>query len=463
MGRAHHLEPPPVGQPLGVDVVDNLAEGRGQRPFDHRHRHRPAQALLDPPQVGLQPPRTPLEQPAGQPPELLAERQVGLAAAPGRGEREVDGGHRQRALEGRQHHLRRLGGDPLLRLAGLGADVRGGHHLRVADQGPVGGRLLGEDVEGGAGQSAGVEGGEERRLVDHPAAAAVDQQRPRFHPRQPLGAEQAAGLLGQRGVEGDHVGAGEQLVEIEQLDVEPARRGGVEERVEGHHLHLEGAGARRHPLADAAEADDAQGLALQLDADEPLAVPPLGAHRGVGRRHVAGQREKQREGVLGGRQHVGGGGVDHQDAQLGGRLDVDVVDADAGAADHLEPAAGGEQLAGDLGRAAHHQGVEAGDQLGEPRPLRRRSALERSAPEAAEDVQAGGVEGVGDQDAMHGAVLAGRWIDLRPAPRRPARRTRWPPSRRSRRAGHRGLRCAPRPCGRCGRSRPSSRHSRRRP
>ena len=37
-------------------------------------------------------------------------------------------------------------------------------------------------------------------------------------------------------------------------------------------------------------------------------------------------------------EHVAGRRVDDDDAALGGRLDVDVVDADAGAADDLEVA-----------------------------------------------------------------------------------------------------------------------------
>jgi len=40
--------------------------------------------------------------------------------------------------------------------------------------------------------------------------------------------------------------------------------------------------------------------------------------------------------VLGGGDVVAGGGVHHHHALLGRRVDVDVVDADAGAADRLE-------------------------------------------------------------------------------------------------------------------------------
>ena len=107
-------------------------------------------------------------------------------------------------------------------------------------------------------------------------------------------------------------------------------------------------------------------VSLNLGADPLLAVPLPRLDVGVGRRDVARQGQHQGEGVLGGRQQIGGRRVDHQDAALGRRLDVDVVDADAGAADHPEPLARGEQIGGHLGAAAHHQGVVVADQLGQP-------------------------------------------------------------------------------------------------
>ncbi len=105
-----------------------------------------------------------------------------------------------------------------------------------------------------------------------PPRRAVDDQRALLHLGHRLAVEQVAGLVRHRHVEGHHVRAGEQLVERQQLHLQPPGRRGVEERVVGHDLHLEAARPVRHPLADAAEADDAQGLALKLDAGE-LAVP----------------------------------------------------------------------------------------------------------------------------------------------------------------------------------------------
>ena len=60
------------------------------------------------------------------------------------------------------------------------------------------------------------------------------------------------------------------------------------------------------------------------------------AQRALGDADVAREREQQRERVLGGRDDVRLGGVADDDARRGRRGDVDVVDADARAADHAQ-------------------------------------------------------------------------------------------------------------------------------
>ena len=107
-------------------------------------------------------------------------------------------------------------------------------------QPPIGGRLLGEDVERRAGQTAVVEGGEQRLLVDHAAAGAVDQERPPLHARDALGREQPARLVGHRHVQGDNVGRGQQPSKMSiGSGVLTADEVGVEEGIVGHDLHVE--------------------------------------------------------------------------------------------------------------------------------------------------------------------------------------------------------------------------------
>ena len=68
-------------------------------------------------------------------------------------------------------------------------------------------------------------------------------------------------------------------------------------------------------------------------------------HRRGRLRDRAGEREQHADRVLGGGDVVAAGRVHHHDAAPGGRVDVDVVDADAGAADDAQPLGGGDHLA----------------------------------------------------------------------------------------------------------------------
>ena len=73
-----------------------------------------------------------------------------------------------------------------------------------------------------------------------------------------------------------------------------------------------------------------------------------------------------RDGQFGGGDGVPGGRVDDDDATVGGRLDIDVVDANAGAADDPQSVRRLDHAPGDLCRAAHEQGVvlrDGGDEI----------------------------------------------------------------------------------------------------
>ena len=108
--------------------------------------------------------------------------------------------------------------------------------------------------------------------------------------------------------------------------------------VERHHAHAEAERALRHQLADAAEAEHAERLLVQLDAAEARPIPGAAGERAVRLRDVARERQQHRQRVLRGGDHVGLRRVCHHDAALGGGVDVDVVHADPGAADDLAAA-----------------------------------------------------------------------------------------------------------------------------
>ena len=104
----------------------------------------------------------------------------------------------------------------------------------------------------------------------------------------------------------------------------------------------------------------ADGLAEDLGAGERRPLPGAFTQRRVGGRDLARRGQHQRQRVLGGAVNIRRGRVDHQHTARGGGVDVDVVQADAGAGDDLELGRGGQHLGVDGGRRAHQQRVGVG-------------------------------------------------------------------------------------------------------
>ena len=134
----------------------------------------------------------------------------------------------------------------------------------------------------------------------------------------------------------------EQLVELDLLDAELERALGGQEGVEGDDLHLEAERAVGDDRADIAGADQAERLAGHLDPHEAVLFPLAGLGRGVGLGQLAGEREHHGDGMLGGGDRIAERRVHDDDAARRGGGDVDIVDADAGAADDLEVGRGVE-------------------------------------------------------------------------------------------------------------------------
>ena len=111
------------------------------------------------------------------------------------------------------------------------------------------------------------------------------------------------------------------------------------------------------------------------------ALPPALLERRVRLRDVPRERDEQADRVLRGRDDGRLGRVRDDDPAPRRRLDVDVVDADARAADHLQPVGARDQLGGQLRRRADDDRVVAADRLREVRVARRRRR--RSAPAGA--------------------------------------------------------------------------------
>lgn len=193
-------------------------------------------------------------------------------------------------------------------LRGVGQEraVRGELDARVGAQRVVGGRGFDrEHIECGPGEMPAVQCPQEGVGVDEFTARDVHEERARPHPGEQGLVHEAVGLRGERGVQGQHVGAADQLVEAEPVDLgRPAGRVGV--RVEGGHAAEDGRRHPRHGARDTAEPDEAERqLACPARQSAELRVPAAAAHRGVGVRQVAyegeGGGERVHGDVLGGR------------------------------------------------------------------------------------------------------------------------------------------------------------------
>ena len=145
------------------------------------------------------------------------------------------------------------------------------------------------------------------------------------------------------------------------LDAELAEALARDDGVVGEDAHAEADGASRDELPDAAEAEHAEHLVRELDAAPLRALPAAVLQRRVRLRDVARERDEQADGVLGRRDDVRVRCIRDDDPLTGGGVDVDVVDPDPGAADHLQPRRPSDQIRGQLGGRADDDRVVAVD------------------------------------------------------------------------------------------------------
>ena len=110
------------------------------------------------------------------------------------------------------------------------------------------------------------------------------------------------------------------------------------------------------PKPSTASVLSASSMPLQLRA---LPGPLL--ERGMGLRDVAREGDEEADRLLGRGDDGRVGSVRDDDPAPGGRVDVDVVDADPGAADHLQAVGLRDQLGGQLRRRADDDRVVVAD------------------------------------------------------------------------------------------------------
>ena len=338
---------------------------------------------------------------AGERAELLGQRDEGfqLRRFFGGDRREVDRVGNGAGQEIVRHLLGDLQRDILLRFRGRCAEMRRADDVGMAEQDVLGRRLLDEDVESGAGDVLGIQRIDQRLLVDQTAARTIDDAHALLGLGQSRRVDDVLGLVGQRRVQRDEVGALEEIVELDLLDADIPGALRRQERIERDHLHAQAERAIGDDRTDIAAADDAERLGGDLDAHEAVLLPLAGLRRSIGRRNFTRQRQHQGDRVFGGGDRIAERRVHHDDALGRRRRDFDIVDADAGAADHLEPCRFFENLGGRLGRRANGEAVVIADDLRKLVLVLAEVRLEIDVDAAIlEYLDGGGRQGVGDEN-----------------------------------------------------------------
>ena len=226
--------------------------------------------------------------------------------------------------------------DVLLGLLGRAADVRGEDDVRQPAQ--LGDELvalalglLGEHVDGGAGDVPGLDVAAQRRVVHHEAAGQVQEQRPGPHRGELVRAEEAVVAVPAVHVQGDG------LHRLQQLGQGGAAARVAERELVGDvvevHGHAEVLRQHRQLGADVAVADDAELAPAHLVAAGRGLVPLALVHLGVLLRQPPGHGDDLGQRELDHAAGVGERRVEHRDAAPARGGHVDLVDADAEGAD----------------------------------------------------------------------------------------------------------------------------------
>ena len=219
------------------------------------------------------------------------------------------------------------------------------------------------NVDSGAGNFTGFNAFGNSFGIHATAAGAVDNAHAVLHFGNSFGVQHFFGFFGERSVDGDVIGFSQQSVKINQLNANLMRTffGNIRIVTNGGHFHsLHTFG---DTAADTADADDAKGFALYLNAVKGFAVPFAFLNGLMGLRNVTSHSHHHSNGVLGSCHGVAFRGVEYDDAFSGSGRNIDVVNANAGAADNLQASGGFDNLLGYLGHAAGYQTIVIVDNL----------------------------------------------------------------------------------------------------
>ena len=222
-------------------------------------------------------------------------------------------------------------------------------------------RLVWINVDGSAGNFSALDGFSDGDVVKAFAAGAVDEMNAILHFRDGVGIDHVAGFFGERRVDGDVVRFREQGVEIDELDADLVCAFFSDVWVVTDDVHFKRLHALGHTATDTTNTDDAQRASLQLNAREALAVPLAFLDGLVRLWNVAGDSEHHADGMLNGCDGVAFRCIADDDAASSRCRNVDVVNADAGAADNLEIVRSGDDFFSHLRLAAGDKAIVLAD------------------------------------------------------------------------------------------------------
>src|SRR6185295_17321539 len=110
----------------------------------------------------------------------------------------------------------------------------------------------------------------------------------------------------------------------------------IDIRIVSDDLHAHRLTLSRDFASNASKADYAEGLACEFDAFEFVLFPLPMLEAFVSLRNVARKCEQHCNRVFGRRRRRAAGRIHDENSTLGRGINIDVVDADAGASDNLE-------------------------------------------------------------------------------------------------------------------------------
>ncbi|KPW25720.1 Uncharacterized protein ALO83_04859 [Pseudomonas cannabina pv. alisalensis] len=216
-----------------------------------------------------------------------------------------------------------------------------------------------EHVDGGADQVLVLDRISQGVQFDDRTASGVDQDAALLHCTYFFFADHPLGFGGFRNVQSDDVGHAQQLVQAGNLSGVAQWKFG--QRVVEVHLHAQAFSQNRQLSTNRAVADDAQLLATDLEGVGRALDPAATVAGSVLLGDAAQQQDRLGQHQFGDRTGVGVRRVEHRDTAFARRVQINLVGADAEAADRDQFLGAVEQLFGQLSAGTDADEVSVGD------------------------------------------------------------------------------------------------------